>query len=297
MRSRSIDAPSAAEASQTGTCTRRRFISVGAGIVISTSSVPSLVEELASLLNTDSDHVNPQRGEILPPEIHRPEKEPQDQWQTPQPLFLTFDDGPLLCTGQILEHLARKKHKATFFVIGRNLLNPKLRELAITALKEGHDIGNHSYDHPNFANISARRAEKEIVTTHDLIQGVVREAGVNPRRQDLFFRFPYGMAGSSHNQGHCQDVLAELNYRIAWWNLDTNDWRMELAWFPRSSSRVIRSLNRARPGDVVLLHDRMKTAEHLPRMLEVIESQKLVSFPLSTYEPLDESSVLARGSF
>lgn len=293
MKSSSSKSSFAAGRPKPGTCTRRQFISAGAGIIVSTSSIPSLVDELASLLDTNSDHVKPQRGEMLPSEIPRRGKEPQDNWETQQPLFLTFDDGPLLCTAQILIHLRQRNHKATFFVIGRNLLNPKLRELAVKALKEGHDIGNHSYDHPNFATISAKRAEKEIVTTHELIQEVVRESGVNARRQDLFFRFPYGVVGSAHNQSHCHEVLTDLNYRIAWWNLDTHDWRMELAWFPRPSSRVIRSLSRARAGDVVLLHDRTKTAEHLPRMLEIIESQKLVSLPLSTHES-DESSALAQ---
>lgn len=273
---------------------RRQFISIGAGIVVTTPSVPSLVEELTSLLGPDADHVAPHRGEILPPSINDLRKDQgPESWGSQQPLFLTFDDGPLFCTAQILERLAQRKHKATFFVIGRNLVNPKLRELAIRALQEGHDIGNHSYDHPNFSGISAKRAEREIVSTHELIQAIVRESGVNPRRQDLFFRFPYGVAGSRSNWEHCQDVLADLNYRIAWWNLDTNDWRMELPWFPRPSSKVIRSLNKARPNDVVLMHDRAKTAEHLPRMLDILDSQRLFSVPLSTYERIEDSSILA----
>jgi peptidoglycan/xylan/chitin deacetylase (PgdA/CDA1 family) len=273
---------------------RRQFISVGAGIVMTSPSVPSLVEELTSLLGPDTDHVAPHRGEILPPSIHdlRKDRGPES-WGSQHPLFLTFDDGPLFCTAQILEHLTQRKHKATFFVIGRNLVNPKLRELAIRALQEGHDIGNHSYDHPNFSTISIKRAEREIVSTHELIQAIVKESGVNPRRQDLFFRFPYGVAGSRSNWEHCQGVLADLNYRIAWWDLDTNDWRMELPWFPRPSSRVIRSLNKARPNDVILLHDRAKTAEYLPRMLEILESQRLFSVALSTYERIEDSSILA----
>lgn len=293
MKSLPTNSFRAQKASQPVTCTRRQFISLGAGLVIAGSSTPSLVDELTSLLDTDSEHIKPQRGEILPPDIQGQGHEIQESWEIQRPLFLTFDDGPLFCTEHILEQLALRKHKATFFVIGRNLVNLKLRELAIKALKEGHDIGNHSYDHPNFATISTKRVEKEIVATHELIQGVVKESGVNPRRQDLFFRFPYGVPGSGHNYGYCQDVLADLNYRIAWWNLDTNDWRMELQWFARPFSRVLRSLNKARPGDVVLLHDRAKTAEHLPKMLEVIESQQLVSVPLSTHETFDDSPTLA----
>ena len=127
----------------------------------------------------------------------------------------------------------------------------------------------------------AKAAVNEIKTTHALIQELVAEAGVDPAKQNLFFRFPYGVAGSRSNYGACQNALAELNYKIAWWNLDTNDWRMELAWFPRPATTVIKSLKVARPWDVVLLHDRMQTMKHLAAMLDVVESRRLVSVPLS----------------
>jgi hypothetical protein len=92
------------------------------------------------------------------------------------------------------------------------------------------------------------------------------------------------VAGSRSNYLACQDVLAELNYKIAWWDLDTNDWRMELPWFPKRPASVVAALNRARPGDVVLLHDRVKTSQCLPTMLNNLEIYKLESLPLSSYE-------------
>jgi len=98
------------------------------------------------------------------------------------------------------------------------------------------------------------------------------------------------VAGSRSNHEACRDVLADLNYKIAWWNLDTNDWRMEMSWFPRPASRVIKSLNIARPQDVVLLHDRMQTMKHLAAMLDVLESRRLVSVPLSNYVFADEKA-------
>ncbi len=116
------------------------------------------------------------------------------------------------------------------------------------------------------------------------------EAGVDPERQNRFFRFPYGVAGSRSNYQACQDVLASLNYDMAWWNLDTNDWRMELAWFPRPASTVINSLNAARAKDVVLLHERTKTMKNLSAILHVVESRGLVSVPLSDYLFGEESA-------
>jgi peptidoglycan-N-acetylglucosamine deacetylase len=253
--------------------------------VLSGSLWPSVADELAIVQETPRGYLRPERGETLP--LHSLldgwEKNVGDPRPDAKSVFLTFDDGPLYCTAGILDLLALRGHKATFFVIGRNLANPKLREFAVKALCEGHDIANHSYDHPDFSTISLKSAVREITSTHALVEELVREAGVDPTRQNLFFRFPYGVPGSRSNHEACRDVLAELNYKIAWWNLDTNDWRMEMAWFPRPASRVIKSLNIARPQDVVLLHDRMQTMKHLASMLDVLESRRLVSVPLSNY--------------
>jgi peptidoglycan-N-acetylglucosamine deacetylase len=254
-----------------------------------------MADELAIVQRAPGGYLKPERGETLPFDsiLREWQHIVEDPKFDEKSVFLTFDDGPLYCTPGILDLLALRGHKATFFVIGRNLANPTLRAFAVKALREGHDIGNHSYRHPDFSTISAKTAINEIKTTHALIQELVAEAGVDPAKQDLFFRFPYGVAGSRSNYRACQDALAELNYRIAWWNLDTNDWRMELAWFPRPASTVIRSLKVARPWDVVLLHDRTKTMKNLPAMLDVVESRKLVSVPLSTYVFANEA---ARGT-
>ena len=124
----------------------------------------------------------------------------------------------------------------------------------------------------------------EIFKTHEIINGLVRETGVDSSRQNLFFRFPYGNGGSIYNYAACRKILASLGYRVAWWDLDTWDWRMELGWFKKNSTKVIASLKKAKPRDVVLLHDRVKTSEHLPEMLDVLRTQKLISIPLSDYD-------------
>lgn len=260
--------------------------------MLSGSLWPSVADELAIVQGTPRGYLKPERGEALPLDslLDGWEKNVGDPRPDARSVFLTFDDGPLYCTAGILDLLASRGHKATFFVIGRNLANPRLREFAVKALREGHDIANHSFDHPDFSTISMKRAVREITSTHMLVEELVREAGVDPTRQNLFFRFPYGVPGSRSNHEACRDVLADLNYKIAWWNLDTNDWRMEMAWFPRPASRVIKSLNIARPQDVVLLHDRMQTMKHLAAMLDVLESRRLVSVPLSNYIFADDNA-------
>jgi peptidoglycan-N-acetylglucosamine deacetylase len=277
-----------------GGISRRAFLFAGAGLALGSESWSSLVDELTSMLGNKHARTHPNGGENLPADILPRVRRPAAPLPTREKdrVFLTFDDGPLHCTGQILDLLASTTHKATFFVLGHNLKEPKLRDFAIRTLREGHDIGNHSFSHPDFSRISAKRAEKEIVSTHDLIQAIVEESGVNPKRQNLFFRFPYGVSGSWANYAATQKVLASLGYRIAWWNLDTHDWRMELAWFPTSPRRVLSALSRARPRDVILLHDRQKTARCLPRIVDALDCRKLVSVPLSSYEGVVDGSPL-----
>jgi len=264
---------------------RRRFLLLAAGIVVGSSNWDSLEDELIAALEGKAAASGRERNQDTSPNSLEPKPDQNEETSNdPQRrLFLTFDDGPLLCTGRILDMLAESQQKATFFVIGRNLANPKLRPFAIRALEEGHDLGNHSYSHPNFSSISAQRAQMEIYKTHTMIDDLVREAGVDTARQNLFFRFPYGNSGSIYNYVKYRKILASLNYRVAWWDLDTWDWRMELGWFKRNSSQVVASLKKAKPGDVILLHDRVKTCDHLPEMMDVLYSQKLVSVPLSDY--------------
>jgi peptidoglycan/xylan/chitin deacetylase (PgdA/CDA1 family) len=194
-------------------------------------------------------------------------------------LFLTFDDGPAQCTDSILDQLAFKNQKATFFVIGRHLTSKKLRASAVRALREGHELGNHSYSHPRFSEISVERAEKEIRRTHDLIEEVVRIAGVDAKRQNRFFRYPFGDPGTAYGYRAMKDLFAELGYRPAWWDVDTRD------YLPGRSAKIIALMEKVRPRDVVLLHERKRTAKTLPKLLDVVDSRKMVSLPLSTFAP------------
>ncbi len=264
---------------------RRRFLLLAAGMVVGSPNWDSLEDELVAALEGPAIVNDREKGkDTSDTSFESKPNENQKEINSPEHrLFLTFDDGPLYCTGRILDMLAESQQKVTFFVIGRNLLNPKLRDFAVRALEEGHDIGNHSYSHPNFSSISAQRAETEICKTHTMIDDLVREAEVDPARQNLFFRFPYGDGGSIYHYSKYRKILASLNYRIAWWDLDTWDWRMEVGWFKKNSSKVVACLKKAKVGDVILLHDRVKTCDRLPEMMHVLRSQKLVSAPLSDY--------------
>jgi len=182
-----------------------------------------------------------------------------------------------------VEALGRTGHKVTFFVIGRNLANKELRKIAVRAVQAGHEIANHSYSHSAFSSLSAKQAESEIRSTHELIQDVIEEAGGDAYIQDRFFRFPYGAPPRKGNEDACNLILAELNYNIVWWDVDTRDWQMELWWNPRTFWSVIASLKGASAQDVVLMHDRESTARHVNEILACVKSRGLTSVPMSRY--------------
>jgi len=150
---------------------------------------------------------------------------------------LTFDDGPNdPCTSAILDILKAEGAKATFFLVGKNV--EKLPETARRIVKEGHAVGNHSYDHPRFDQISRDQMVDQIARAEKAIQDVT---GV---RTDLF-RPPYGLYGTNI------DVICRGQaYRIAGWSASASDWN------PCTQEQVARRLlERACPGAIFLLHD------------------------------------------
>ena len=165
---------------------------LAASVVVGRSPWDSLEDELIEALEENKASSNYERNQDPSRDSPAPARTKNEgkTWEPRHRVFLTFDDGPLLCTGRILDLLAESRQKATFFVIGRNLERPKFRDLAIRALREGHDIGNHSYTHPNFSTVSAQRAEMEIFKTHEIINGLVRETGVDHCSPKPIFQIP-----------------------------------------------------------------------------------------------------------
>lgn len=102
---------------------------------------------------------------------------------TSKVVALTFDDGPSDFAPQILDVLREKNIVATFYVIGEDVeKNPQLLK---SIVDEGHQIGNHSYNHPRFYFQSQDEIQYQIETTHALI----RDSGYDG---EITFRPPYG---------------------------------------------------------------------------------------------------------
>lgn len=149
---------------------------------------------------------------------------------------LTFDDGPdEVWTPQILAVLKQLGVNGTFLCVGQRVAQfpAVLRQM----VKEGHVIGNHSWDHPNFTKISTTEARSQIEQTTNEIEKVVK---VRPR----FFRPPYGALNDQ-----VIEVVIELEYKILFWNVDSLDWSGITA--QQVEANV---LGHARPGAIILFH-------------------------------------------
>lgn len=110
--------------------------------------------------------------------------------------YLTIDDGPTVHTGRYLEFLKGKGITPVMFFLGKHIEN--CREQGINAIKQGAVIGNHSYSHPHFSDLSFEECILEIEQDEVLLEGLYQEAGVE--RTHKLFRFPYGDKGGENKE-------------------------------------------------------------------------------------------------
>jgi peptidoglycan-N-acetylglucosamine deacetylase len=129
----------------------------------------------------------------------------------PDELALTFDDGPNpTWTPRLLDILAAHNAHATFFMVGKFAqAEPALVRRIANA---GHLIGNHTWSHPNLAQISSQRIREELTRTRDMLEQLTG-------KPVQFFRPPYGA-----RRPVVLCIARELNMTPATWNAMTNDW-------------------------------------------------------------------------
>ncbi|MGE7940304.1 glycosyltransferase [Bacillus paramycoides] len=178
-------------------------------------------------------------------------------------VVLTFDDGPdPKYTPEILDILKENKIKAAFFVLGENAqLNSSIVK---RIYDEGHEIGNHTFKHPNVANTSLLRTKVELNTTQRLIQEITGHSTV-------LFRPPYEADANPNSSNEILPILRaqNMNYTMVAEKVDPEDWAM-----PSTNELVKRALNPIYKGEgnVILLHDaggnRTHTVEALPMIIK-----------------------------
>ncbi|MDY6944607.1 MAG: polysaccharide deacetylase family protein [Pseudomonadota bacterium] len=186
---------------------------------------------------------------------------------------LTFDDGPdPQITPAVLDILAEYHARATFFVIGRYL--DKQRALGERLHREGHELGNHSWQHSHLQNFySAAGHGAEIDRCAQLIKTVTHS------QREPLYRPPIGlksppMARAAHKR----------NLKVVAWSIHSRD---TLARDPRAIATGV--VSRSRPGDIVLLHDghdreqrqRPLILQVLPLLLQGLRERGLSSVTVS----------------
>ncbi|WP_445670276.1 polysaccharide deacetylase family protein [Paenibacillus sp. FSL P4-0338] len=151
-------------------------------------------------------------------------------------IALTFDDVPdPRFTPQLLDVLRKYKVKATFFVVGSRA--EKHPALVARMIREGHAIGNHSYNHPQFSKLSMNAFRIQIIRTENILQLL---AGYKPK----LIRPPYG----DINEPQVKWAKSH-GYKLVNWNVDSLDWR------GLSKTQVKHNiLSRAGRGAIILQH-------------------------------------------
>ena len=166
-------------------------------------------------------------------------------------LYLTFDDGPHeTATPFVLDELQRYNAKATFFCIGKNVA--EYPEIYQRILKEGHSVGNHTYNHVNGWKVSDAVYLEEIQQTATLVKSTL-------------FRPPYGRIKRSQLK-KLQTPNSKL--QTIMWDVLSGDFDTNLT----AEACLGYVLYHSKPGSIIVFHDSTKAMERmqysLPKVLE-----------------------------
>lgn len=184
-------------------------------------------------------------------------------------IILTFDDGPdPRFTPQILDILKHYNIKATFFIVGSQAAeNPDLIQ---RIWEEGHELGNHTFTHPNLANVGEKRTLLELSTTQRVIESLTGHS-------TLLFRPPYAIDMEPRTGDDVKSILiaSRFNFLAVGNAIDPQDWNLNFG--NRTTADVVKGIvdtawDEKDKGNVVLLHDgggnRVATVEALPILIE-----------------------------
>ncbi len=178
-------------------------------------------------------------------------------------IAFSFDDGPNeTYTPQLLDILARKELKATFFLIGKHI--KKYPEIAKRIHSEGHEIGNHSFSHPFLPLYTKSYIKRQIESTSALIENTV---GTMPS----YFRPPMGLFTPS-----VLDAIGESGMTAVVGEVYPRD-----PYKPGTDKIIERVLSRIEPGSIIILHDsgtwgkidRSQTIKAVPVIIDRLRDQ------------------------
>lgn len=174
---------------------------------------------------------------------------PNQIWSLPQSqktVYLTFDDGPIPdVTTWVLDLLKEKNIKASFFSIGDNIR--KHPEIFSRIIKEGHTVGNHTFNH-----INGWKNASDIYTQNILKCNEEIEKHIKLERK--LFRPPYGRITPKQIK-----ILKQKGYEIIMWELLSHDYNNHLS----SQECYNNATKKVRSGSIIVFHDSIKAQKNL----------------------------------
>ena len=172
-------------------------------------------------------------------------------------IAITFDDGPSATqTPRLLKMLKERGIKATFFCCGQCVAQSP--EIAQQIVAEGHEIANHSWNHPLLTKMSEAAVKDQLDRTHNVIK---QTTGVTP----TLMRPPYG--GFTVKQRAWANAV--WNYKVILWDVDTLDWKHHS---PAKTESI--TMSETKKGSIILCHDIHKTTvDAMPATLDALRAK------------------------
>ena len=188
----------------------------------------------------------------------------------PRQIALTFDDGPNdPHTLRLLDALAEHNARATFFLIGKYVR--RRPDIARAIQAAGHEIGNHTYSHPNLIFVSGARLRQELTDCGQALEDALG-------RSATLFRPPFG-----GRRPNVLRIARSLGLKTVMWSITGYDWNAQSPDF--IVDKIDPKLGQARRAEIVLLHDgshlgfgtdRSHTIEATRLLLERYAAQRFV---------------------
>lgn len=170
----------------------------------------------------------------------------------PKMIALTFDDGPGKYTEHLLDTLKENNAKATFFMLGQ-CITDEYGPLLERMKNEGHQLGNHTYDHTRLTDLSEADMREQFDSTDrrisELLPGTIASVA----------RTPYGAQDEA--------VLRNINKPVIYWDIDTLDWQT------KDVNKNVEAALSASEGSIILMHDIHETTVQscdiiIPKLIE-----------------------------
>jgi cellulose synthase/poly-beta-1,6-N-acetylglucosamine synthase-like glycosyltransferase/peptidoglycan/xylan/chitin deacetylase (PgdA/CDA1 family)/spore germination protein YaaH len=272
----------------------------GEGDIMRVTGLPQPGKRTVSV---DTDEPNPQRKLIIDEhmDVYPRSYTVNYYGYHPNEVAISFDDGPdPKWTPKILDILKAKNVKGTFFLIGAEAAENigLMQRLA----REGNEVGNHTYTHPDISEISSKQLDLQIKLTERLFAS---KLGVQP----LYFRPPYDIDEEPETDDQAAPIVPIQNegYIVIGSKIDTNDWNEHPRKTPAEIAQSVLDflqMMKSKPqfrGSVILMHDgggdRSVTVAALPVLIDTLRAHGYTIVPVSALMGKTTAEVMPKLTF